>query len=771
MPAKIYLRILQGGLVASLLIVFFVFKDLLFPYITSKQLSFNILMEFLLVVWFVFIMRFPEYRPKKNLIVYGLIAYFLAIIASCIVSVDPILSFWGDSERMLGFFHILHFFIFYIILVTVFRSWKEWRTLFFVSIIIAMIIALKGLFGPSPYSTIGNTAYVSGYLIFNIFFSFILFGRSEHKGWRWFYSLPVVVMLFGFWNCHTSGAIIGLAASILLLIFLLGLFHKNKTLRRSSLLVFVLAVIGVIVIFSQSNKTWFQDSFLKNLTAQKVTFQTRLISWKGAAADFKNHRIFGTGFGNYAVIFDKHFDSKFLSYTRTETYFDRAHNNIIDITSTTGSVGLVTYLSIFAAALYYLGKKFKANGKRAGLDDEPARQNLEIIVIVALLAAYFIQNLAVFDSYVTYIGLMIILGFIYWLYFGENSLVEGEATAKKRLTMGRDWEWVILILLIIGAYIFTSQYNLKPWRMFKGVINGYSYIAQGEFRGGVAAYRAALTDTPLDRDGRATLINLVTMNPNVLKTIPADEAQDILNYTISLAQKNVNESPLDSLTQMQLAQILDTAARYHSKDIKDGKQDLTKFNDYSALALQAMERSIEASPGRAPIYLVKAQMLLAREEQAEAVEIVNYAISLNPEYPEGYCRLAQFYIFLLSLPKDQLKISITEADIAEPITKCAELDGFGDVNSGQLLAQAINYFVAELDYPNATKAAERLANLYDTDAQIWFNLAKLYKISGADVKAQTAADKSISLDPALQAGWDAFLEILSVQASSSSVKE
>ncbi|MDP2944341.1 MAG: hypothetical protein Q8N57_02055, partial [bacterium] len=64
-----------------------------------------------------------------------------------------------------------------------------------------------------------------------------------------------------------------------------------------------------------------------------------------------------------------------------------------------------------------------------------------------------------------------------------------------------------------------------------------------------------------------------------------------------------------------------------------------------------------------------------------------------------------------------------------------------------------------------------LANLYDTDAQIWFNLAKLYKISGDSIKAQAAADKSISLDPALQAGWDAFLEILSIQASSSSVKK
>ncbi len=751
MPAKTYLRILQGGLIASLLIVFFVFKDLLFPYITSKQLSFNVLMEFLMVIWLVFIMRFPEYRPKKNLIVYGILAYFLAIAASYLVSVDPILSFWGDSERMLGFFHILHFFIFYLILVTAFRSWKEWQALMLTSVVIASIVSLMGIFGVQTYSTIGNTAYVSGYLIFNMFFALLLFLRSEQKGWRWLYSVPVVIMLIEFWNCHTSGAIIGLTVSILLLVFLLGLFHKSKNLRRASIITFVVAVVGIIILFSQSDKAWFQNSFLRNLTSQKATFQTRLVSWKGAAADFKNHPVFGTGFGNYAVIFDKHFDSKFLNYTRSETYFDRAHNNLIDIASTTGAVGLITYLSIFVAALYYLWQKFRANGMRAGLDDEKSRQNLELIVIVALLAAYFIQNLAVFDSYVTYIGLMIILGFIYWLFFIEET-EETEKGAKKRLTMDRDWEWVVMILMLLAAYIFTNQANLKPWRMFRGVIVGYSYVAQGELKGGVMKYREALTDTPLDRDGRATLVNLVTMNPELLKGLSDKEAQDILEYVISLAQKNVDESPLDSLTQMQLAQIFDTAARYYYKD-------LTKFNQYSAAALEAMEQSILSSPGRAPIYLVKAQMLLARGQQKEAIETVNYSISLNPEYPEGYCRLAQFYLFL----KDQPKTNVTEKDMIAPMTKCAELDGLDQVNSGQLLVQVINYFATKLDYPNALKAAERLATIYDTDAQIWFNLAKLQNISGNPEKAQISAEKAISLDPALSAGWEAYLSSINLK--------
>ena len=69
----------------------------------------------MLAVWLVFIMRYPEYRPKRSYISWGLIAYFVAILASIAVSYDPALSFWGDAERMLGLFHLLHFLIFYFI--------------------------------------------------------------------------------------------------------------------------------------------------------------------------------------------------------------------------------------------------------------------------------------------------------------------------------------------------------------------------------------------------------------------------------------------------------------------------------------------------------------------------------------------------------------------------------------------------------------------------------------------------------------------------------
>lgn len=743
MKEKTYLTILKWGAIASLFIVFFVFKNLLFPYITSKQISFNILTEILFAIWLVFVMRFPKYRPKSNLITYGLIAYLLAIVASCFNSVDMTLSIWGDAERMLGVFHVLHFFILYLILITVFRTWSDWRDLFVSSVVIATLVSLIGLFSGQTYSTIGNTAYVSGYLIFNIFFAVILFFRENNKTLRFAYLAPLIIMLIEFWNCHTSGAIIGLFTSVLFAFFLLGLFHDRKAIRRSALFSFFALIVIVIAIFSQSQQAWFQNSFLKNLTTQKITFQTRLISWQSAAKDFHNHPWLGTGFGNYAIVFDKYFDSKFYNFTTSETYFDRAHNNLIDIASTGGLISLVAYLSIFVALFYYLITEMKRNGWRAGTSDSFHRKNLELIIIASLVAAYFIQNLAIFDSFVTYIGLMITLAFVYFIVSGAGT--EGLITEEKKpIIKSQNLELITLVLLLIVAYSFTSAFNIKAKRMFEQTIKGYSQILSGQFVAGYQNFKEALQGEPLERDSRVVMINLIGANPQLLSVLSQEEATEALDYTISLAEKNVSYNPQDSLMQMQLAQVLDVATQFYVS------VDEEKAAEYSVRAFLAMDASIAASPGRATVYLARAQMHILRGHNDKALEDINYAINLNPNYYEGNCRLAQLYAYLEDI----------EA-FDQALDKCVDTGGDKYLSQQQFMADAINYYIEKGDLVRAAKFGERLVSLNPEDAEMLLNLAKIQYASGNDKQAIENAAKASNLNPQSAALWQDFLEVFS----------
>jgi len=741
MPLKVYLNILKTGIYLSFISVFLVFSNLLFPYITSKQIYFNILVEILMVFWLALVFKYPEVRPKKSWITFGLLAFFLALLVSSIFGVDFNLSFWGDIERMLGLFHVAHFFLFYLIIITVFRKPSDWRNLFIVSITAATAVCLYGLF-KIAYSTIGNTAYVSGYAIFNIYFALILFFRRREEEKRkhqdWFisalYLAAAFIMFLIMKETNTRGAYAGLGISFVLFFILSAVYSQSKKIKKYSLIAGGLTVILIVLIFSFS-----QSNFVKNtpilrtvaqISSKQVTFQTRLISWKAALKDFPNHVFLGTGYGNYAITFDKYFDPTFYSYTSSETYFDRAHNNLVDIASTGGLISLLTYLSILVAAFYYLFK-----GKKEG-----KISTNEFVLLICLLVAYFIQNLAVFDSLVTYISLMLTLGYIYWLTNGDD---------EEELTLGEGLTNKELAVLVIAGLIFLSiayQYNIKVWQMLNGTINGQMQLSRGNIAAGVEEYKKALSyNTPLDRDSRASLINVINDRESELLAMDKTQANEIVDYVISLAEANVKLNPADSMMQMQLAQILNTAASINA-------DDKSKFTFYSDRALIAIDESIKASPGRITIYYSKAQIYLTRNDKDNAIKTFKYAVSLNEKYAESVCYLAKVAIYFKE-----------EVEGYKAMDQCLDLGGSGYLSPVDFIKVALNHYTEKNDKPRLLKLFERWTALEPNNAQAFVNLSLFYAQTGEIDKAIKAAQKAGELDPSLKADADKFINKLKGQ--------
>jgi len=738
MPLKIYLNILKTGVYLSFISVFLVFNNLLFPYITSKQIYFNILIEILVVFWLALIIKYPEVRPKESWITYGLAAFFGALLVSSIFGVDFNLSFWGDIERMLGWFHVAHFFLFYLIVITVFRGERDWRNLLIVSVIAGTAICLFSLF-KTAYSTIGNTAYVSGYAIFNLYFALILFFRrrdeekKKHQDWliSALYLVAAFIMFLVMKVTHTRGAYVGLGVSFLLFFILHALYSQSRKIKIYSFSGLAIAVVAVALVFSFPQSGLVKSSSilstLTQISSKAVTFQTRLISWKAALKDFPNHPILGTGYGNFAISFDKYFDPMFYSYTPTETYFDRAHNNLVDIASTAGLLSLLAYFSIFATVFYYLFK-----GKR----EEKISTN-EFILLICLFVAYFIQNLAVFDSLPTYICLMLALGYVYWLTNGneEEELNFGGGFTNKELTV-----------LAVAGLIFLSiiyQYNIKVFKMLNGTINGQIQFSKGDIAAGVNEYKKALSyKTPLDRDSRASLINVINNQQTGLLALGAQPAKEIADYAITLAEENVKLDPLDSMMQMQLAQTLNTAAFVN-------QDNQSKFSFYSNRALEAIDESIKASPGRVTIYFSKAQMYLARNDKDNAIKILKYAVSLNEKYPESVCYLAKVEIYFKE-----------EAEGYKDLDKCLDIGGAGYLNPVDFIKMALNYYLEKNDQPRLLMLYERWSSLEPSNAKVFVSLSLLYAQAGKNDQAIAAAEKAGSLDPSIKSAAEEFIRKL-----------
>ncbi len=782
MSKKFYLNILRAGVYLSLICIFFVFHNLLFPFITSKQIPFNILIEVLFVFWLVFLFKYPEYKPKWSYITFGMVAFFTIATISCFTGVDFNLSFWGDVERMLGVFHILHFFVLYLIVITVFREWRDWKMLFIFSIVFALFISWVGI-NRETHSTIGNTAYVSGYLIFAFYFTLLLFFK-EKSDFRYIYLLPNIFYAIEFNKLDTTGAFVGFGFSLIFLGFLLGVLHKNKKIKIATFLFAVfISLFAVWALNNRDNPIVKNTPLIKNIRGvniHKNTFQTRLISWKAGLKGIKEHPFLGTGFGNFAIIFDKYFDPSFYDYTRSETYFDRAHNNLIDIASTTGLLGLFAYLSIFIAVAFYLIKYYRQGKIKL----------VEFVLISSLLVAYFVQNLAVFDSFATYLYLMLILAYVYWLankrgdednlenfsfddyllmfilpilslfaievnkisFFAKNNvnvfwfimavyflyIVYQIFLQKQEKIKISNKE--IFTFFIVGSLmlILIYQINIKSLNMLIGTIKGQ--IVAGDRELMIETYKKALANNSvISRDSRTSLIRSFSFKSDFEKIKDPQKRQEAIDYIISLAEKNVAYNPHDSLAQMMLAQVLNAASSFY-------RNDPEKFAYYSDRALEAINKSIEASPKRVPIYYQKANIYMTRGEKDKVIETLKYAYDLHPAYWDSACHLGQTYEYFGNQE---------EAD--KYIGECIDLGGANLLSPAGYVKSKINKYVEEKNWDRVIKLYQRLTVLEKNNADNWVKLAKLYFDKQEYKKAKKAVEKAVELSPPLEKYAEKFM--------------
>src|SRR3989338_5265902 len=104
------IKIIKLGVYAVLFLPLIVVPLLFFPFSTSKAFLFQAIVEIIFALYFIVALKNPEYRPKKTLLFYAVSFYFIALLLSAVFGLDFYHSFFGNYERMWGFFQLLHFF-------------------------------------------------------------------------------------------------------------------------------------------------------------------------------------------------------------------------------------------------------------------------------------------------------------------------------------------------------------------------------------------------------------------------------------------------------------------------------------------------------------------------------------------------------------------------------------------------------------------------------------------------------------------------------------
>ncbi|MFH1822097.1 MAG: O-antigen ligase family protein, partial [Patescibacteria group bacterium] len=374
---KVLLHIIRYGVYFSLFIPLFVTKYLYFPYNSTKAFAFRIIIEIIFAAWLILVFRRRIKLPKFNYLVWAILIFTGMMFISMIFGVEWYRSWWGTIERGSGLFIFLHYLAFFFILISVFKEKKDWQrliNLFLISSLLASLYAFAqtlnlpivheaGLDRAS--GSIGNAAFLASYLIFGLFLSLgMVFKKNLASFWQHsFYVFIFFITLAGIILTKTRGAVIGLTAGIFIFILLISIFHKNKKAKIIAAGLILVLFFSITLTFINKDSEFVKNnSYLYRLTYinfQETTVTQRLYSWRAGLKAFAEKPIFGWGPENYNAAYNKYFDASYYDISRSSTYFDKAHNILIEILVTSGIFGLAAYLFLLFLILYYLYKIYK----------------------------------------------------------------------------------------------------------------------------------------------------------------------------------------------------------------------------------------------------------------------------------------------------------------------------------------------------------------------------------------------------------------------------
>lgn len=643
-------------------------SSFIFPFIVPKVVILRSIIEAMLGAYILLlIINWKEYKPQVTPLTLAVFVFYIVSFGlSTVFGTDPYHSFWDNHERMLGFFTIIHYFAYYILCSKFLRTWTEWKWAIRFFLFAGTAVMFVGLLqvgnpdlllnqgGTRVASTLGNPIYVGGYGLFLLFAAFLLMMKDKNRIWKYVYAFSMVFAVLGVLFSGTRGSMLGLLAGVgaTMLVYAFALKRYPKT-RYSlfGLIALMILLVGLL----QANR---RSDFVTNIPAvgraintslSDVMASPRWIAWEIAWQSFLDRPIFGWGPNNFFYAFNRHYNPRSLNFGYGETWFDNAHNIVMNTLAVQGALGILSYLALFGVGVYALIITY-----RKGSVDYHV-----LAVGCGFLAAHFIGNITVFENITSYLYFMFWLAMINSLSsrFEESNLslrgAEQQSNlAESPLSPDRQIGPVIISLVAIVTFAVFITCNIQPARANMKTLDAIKGLSTDPVLGLEKMKDAVAFSSPHIDDIRSDISRTATqllfsygqnLNPDLVQKM-ADICYDEL-------QKNVILHPMDIRNYISLSQIVQLKAY-----LENNPQYLAEANIY-------LEQALKYSPRRQQVIYSLAMLKYQVGQPDQAVKLLEQAMADNLSIGESYWRLA--YLYKLS----------GQVDKADEIMALAEKNG------------------------------------------------------------------------------------------------
>ncbi len=703
-----------GGIFLLPFICLYIATNLYFPFITGKNFAFRILVEISAAAWLALALIYPRYRPRREWVLGAFALFVLLIAIADAQGVYPFKSFWSNFERMDGWVTLAHLLAYIAVAVSMLDTRKLWRRLFQTTLGVSLFVGLYGLMqlmgfvslnpGFSSVSridaTFGNPIYLAVYALFHVFIAGLLWyeawqerGVGKRTGISWYYGLAAGLNVLVLFLTGTRGTMLGLIGGGLLTLFILAVFKASSRIRIAAALAVVLVIVLGFALKTGKDTTFVKSvGFLDRLASISLsdrTIEARFLNMGIAWQGVKERPVFGWGQENYAIVFDKYYDPRMFDQ---EPWFDRVHDIIFDWWIAGGTLGLLSYFSIFAAAMWVLWRS-------------QAFALVERALLTGLLAGYFVHNLTVFDNVTSYILFATILAYIAWR--GSDAANKARLFENYKISeTALPFVAGVVALCLLGVSWYANAAAIAQNRALIGALPQYQegVLKNLEYFEKAISYGSVGT-----QEAREQLSQAATQ-------IVAAESLDIATKQkyfeagVTQMQEQEKASPLDARFPLFLGILFNAAG-----DLDSGAK--------------ALQRALELSPKKQNIMFTLGQNALARGKNDEAIALFKQAYDLAPTYKSAQIAYAA------------AAIRAAQDQIADQVL--APLISGGGAADPQITAA----YVARKRYDKLIPIWNAYVAAHPEDPQGYFTLAGAYYGLKQNQKAIDALNKAIEVAP------------------------
>ncbi|MEK7122611.1 MAG: O-antigen ligase family protein, partial [Patescibacteria group bacterium] len=344
---------------------------------------------------------------------------------------------------------------------------------------------------------------------------------------------------------------------------------------------------------------------------------------------------FGGGPNNYSYVFSTFVKPEDYGVLFSSTWYDQAHNQVMNVLATMGIVGLLSYLALFVTVwwvLWSLGSRLRGNNK------------VITILLGLFFFAYFLQTLTAFDTIGPMIMLYLGLGLVYFLSKNSRYLIgkgidedgdeipphgDGHVTST-RMTSGGAGMIARVVGVVVAVVLAMIFINIVPYAKAKTGKRAID-VTLHDFDRGLKLYQRSLSGASFTHeDVRLQLAGHALMYQERMKT-PSENKKQFLWIALTESEKSVEAHPWSLEYALPLLQLYRTYAEEYSDAVLVRADTLA-------------DRLAERYPQRRDVLYEQVLVAQMRSNYDKAETVAQKLIDLDPLRGESYWWAARIAI-------------------------------------------------------------------------------------------------------------------------------